>query len=285
MSLIAEYQRELERLMTGTDDTVRLRELQRIFDEEEEGREEEEGLFHNSSKYAVVYKNNYNKSNRTAPVFGLVIHTTGSGAPAAAHNEGIPVLEWCARHYSKTYGCHYVNGYKGAEGGELLLVGTEDEKAWTVGVVDQSKATRAGRWQREISATTLKHWEKNWGDRFTTPNDLFPGNSVNNVYVGLEMPPVHWWNRETTVVTAEPMRDGLLFTRAQHDTVILLAIDIAERHGFPDGWWISPRLLGHEDLSPINRSKKHGGWDPGWLREKPYFDFGYVRDEIIRLIG
>ena len=281
MSLIAEYQRELERLMLGTDDTSRLRELRIIFDEAEEE------TLDNFSKYAQVYPNSHNKSNRTAPVFGLVIHTTGSAAPNAAHEAGIPVLEWCAQRFSKTYGCHYVNGYKGAEGGELLLVGTEKEKAWAVGMVDQDKATSAGRWQRGISATTLEHWEKHWGDKFNHPSDLFPGNSANNVYIGMEMPPVHWWNRkkQQTVISPKPMREGLRFTRAQHDTVILLAIDIAERYGFPDGWWITPRLVGHEDLAPINRSQKSGGWDPGWLRANPYFDFGYVRDEIVRLIG
>jgi hypothetical protein len=287
MSLIAEYQRELERLMVGTDDTRRLMKLQVKFDEKEEAREQKDGPRDNFSKYAKAYKVNYDKSNRTKPVFGMIIHTTGGGAPNAAHEEGISVLEWCARRYSKSYGCHYVNGHKGAAGGELILVGTEEEKPWTVGMTDQNKSIRAGRWTKDISATTLKYWNQNWGHKYKHGNDLFPGNSANNVYVGMEMPPVVWWNKKKkkTIISPEPMREGLRFTRAQHDTCILLAIDLAERHNWPDSWWLTPRVIGHEELSPISRSQKSGGWDPGWLRAKPYFDFGYVRDEIARLVG
>jgi hypothetical protein len=287
MSLINEYQKELERLMAATDDTERLLKLMVKFDEKEELRELADGPRPNFSKYAKAYKVNYDKSNRTAPVFGLIVHTTGSGAPNKAAEEGISVLEWCARRYSKTYGCHYVNGHKGAQGGQLILVGTEEEKPHTVGMTEQNDSIRAGRWKKDISATTLKYWEANWGDDYANANALFPGNSANNVYVGMEMPPCVWYNTKTkkTVVSAKPMRDGLKFTRAQHDTVILLSIDIAERHALPDGWWLTPRIIGHEELSPISRSQKTGGWDPGWLRAKPYFDFGYVRDEITRIIG
>ena len=287
MSQISEYQKALEKLMAETADTRRLRELQIKFDEKEELREKEDGPRPNFSKYAKPYKVNYDKSNRTAPVFGLVVHTTGSGAPNAAAKEGISVLEWCCSRYSRTYGCHYVNGHKGAAGGQLILVGTEEEKPHTVGMSEQNASIRAGRWKKDLSASTLKHWEKHWGDEYDNANDLFPGNSANNVYIGMEMPPTTWWDtkKKKTIVSAKPMREGLKFTRAQHDTVILTSIDIAERHKLPDGWWTTPRLVGHEALSPISRSQKSGGWDPGWLRAKPYFDFGYVRDEISRLIG
>jgi hypothetical protein len=287
MSLISEYQKELERLMAATDDTLRLLKVMRKFDEKEEVREQKSGPRPNFSKYAKPHKVTYDKSDRTADVFGLIIHTTGSGAPDNADKEGISVLEWCARRYSKSYGCHYVNGHKGAEGGELILVGRENEKPHTVGMTEQNTSIRAGRWKKDISATTLKYWEKNWGHAYSNANNLFPGNSANNVYIGMEMPPVTWWNKrkKKTIVSAKPMREGLKFTRAQHDTCILLAIDIAERHNLPDGWWLTPRIIGHEELSPISRSQKTGGWDPGWLRAKPYFDFGYVRDEIARIIG
>ena len=54
-----------------------------------------------------------------------------------------------------------------------------------------------------------------------------------------------------------------------------LALDIAERHGFADafaeGEFPSRRLVGHEDIEPLERWNRQGGWDPGGLREKPKF--------------
>ena len=43
------------------------------------------------------------------------------------------------------------------------------------------------------------------------------------------------------------------------------------------------RLLGHEDLTPISRHDKKGGWDPGGLREVPYFDWEHVYRTIEKL--
>jgi outer membrane protein OmpA-like peptidoglycan-associated protein len=42
--------------------------------------------------------------------------------------------------------------------------------------------------------------------------------------------------------------------------------------------------LGHEDLSPITRSVRRGGWDPGFLRDAPFFDWNYVYEQIEQLV-
>lgn len=78
------------------------------------------------------------------------------------------------------------------------------------------------------------------------------------------------------------MRPGLRFTQAQHDTVAELAVDVARRNAWPadEEWWRTPRLLGHEDLTPIARCDRNGGWDPGALRDEPYFDWEYVYERI-----
>jgi N-acetyl-anhydromuramyl-L-alanine amidase AmpD len=78
------------------------------------------------------------------------------------------------------------------------------------------------------------------------------------------------------------MRPGLRFTKAQHETIARLAWDIAHRNAWPSNerWWRSPRLLGHEDITPLSRHDKNGGWDPGALREKPFFDWKYVYDYL-----
>ncbi len=60
----------------------------------------------------------------------------------------------------------------------------------------------------------------------------------------------------------------------------MLCADIGKRHGFPDGWQHTSRLVGHEDVDILERMDSHGGWDPGYLRAQPYFDFRYVRNRI-----
>lgn len=77
-----------------------------------------------------------------------------------------------------------------------------------------------------------------------------------------------------------PMRDGLRYTQQQHDAVATLAVDIAHRHGWSGQWWLSSRLVGHEDVSPITRHTSDGGWDPGALRSEPWFDWNYVYAKI-----
>ena len=53
------------------------------------------------------------------------------------------------------------------------------------------------------------------------------------------------------------------------------------RHGWPAGA-PGPRLVGHEDVQPIERCDLQGaglgGWDPGARRSRPFWDDAYVRE-------
>lgn len=90
---------------------------------------------------------------------------------------------------------------------------------------------------------------------------------------GVEMLPIVRGNRDPSVA---PFRPGLLFTQAQHDSAAALYRLLRERHGWPEGP-PGPRLVGHEDVQPIERHDKGGGWDPGSRRARPYWDDAYVR--------
>jgi N-acetyl-anhydromuramyl-L-alanine amidase AmpD len=70
------------------------------------------------------------------------------------------------------------------------------------------------------------------------------------------------------------------YTTAQHDATAALASDIAARWGLPDKWHTSGRLATHEDISPLTRSHKGGGWDPGVLRGSPWFDWHYFVERV-----
>lgn len=134
-----------------------------------------------------------------------------------------------------------------------------------------------GSWESVYPVTT-KRWHEVWSP-IKHPYALFPSTSPNHDYVGCEMIPCGDG-------FGTPMAPGLRFTQAQHDAAAALARDCAARHAWPVDWQNGPRLVGHEDVDPLNRSyhqygrEPEGGWDPGFLRPNPYFDFTYVRASI-----
>lgn len=227
-------------------------------------------------------------------VYGLVVHTTGGALPASARERGLYHTVRAVGHYNTSHGCHYVNGWRGARGGDLLQVANEREQANGVGVTNQAKpkedqrrSIEAGRFETDLPPILVQLWRARWPGKEHSL-ELLPGTrSANSCYVHVESVPCvySWEGKYITDPDAEPLRSGLRFTEAQHEAVALLAVDVARRNGWPadEPWWRTPRLLGHEDLTPLSRHDKAGGWDPGYLREKPYFDWDYVYDLIERI--
>lgn len=225
-------------------------------------------------------------------VYGLVVHTTGGGLPAEARDKGVYHTVHAVKYYNRSHGCHYVNGWRGVEGGDLLQVANEREQAAGVGVTtpknprtDQRRSIERGRFEADLPADLVARWRARWPG-YKHSLELLPGTrTANSCYVHVECVPCVFAYDGKLVSAAEPLRPGLRFTRAQHDTVVLLACDVARRNGWPrdQRWWRSPRLLGHEDLTPISRHTSTGGWDPGYLRKDRYFDWDYVYQAIERL--
>jgi hypothetical protein len=225
-------------------------------------------------------------------VYGLVVHTTGGGLPAKARDKGVYPTVLAIDHYNQTHGCHYVNGWRGVEGGDLLQVANEREQAAGVAVtnpkyphIDQRRSIERSRFEADLPADLVTRWRARWPG-YKHSLELLPGTrTANSCYLHVECVPCVFAYDGKLVSAAEPLRPGLRFTRAQHDSVALLACDVARRNGWPHDqrWWRSPRLLGHEDLTPISRHTSTGGWDPGYLRKDPYFDWDYVYQAIERL--
>jgi len=167
-----------------------------------------------------------------------------------------------------------------SQNGAIVQVCDELHMCKTVGVGDQLKSIRAGSFARDLKPKALHHWRRRWPG-FKDPSRLFAGNSANAIFVGVEMIPNSYWHTEKgrrEIVVPTPLRAFTLrFTREQHEAFARLSADIAVRHGWPDGWKASPRVLGHEDLSPISRSTSDGGWDPGALRDDPFWSWDLVR--------
>jgi hypothetical protein len=172
-------------------------------------------------------------------------------------------------------------------GGELLQMANERKQANGVGMLEQIRSIKSGKFEKDLPPIVVSLWRKHWPG-YNHPLDLLPTGEqyANPCYIHVEcVPCVYPWNGRYGAWEVQPMRPGLRFTKAQHDTVAYLATDIARRNGWPlnEKWWRTPRLLGHEDLSPITRHDKFGGWDPGYLRENPYFDWDYVYSMIERI--
>jgi hypothetical protein len=225
-------------------------------------------------------------------VYGLVVHTTGGTLPGRARKAGIAPDEYAVRYYLSSGGTHYVNGWKGADGQQLYQVMNERHVAWGVGrspaepSKDQWRSIESGRFELDLPPKVLRLWRARWPGRKDSLSLIPVRSSANLTYIHVEcIPCVYYRDGNGPLITdpdEAPMRPGLRFTKAQHETIARLAWDIAHRNAWPSNerWWRSPRLLGHEDITPLSRHDKNGGWDPGALREKPFFDWKYVYDYL-----
>ncbi len=215
--------------------------------------------------------------------WGLLVHTTGGGVTALAKKRKERPIDVAIRTYiasqngsntmpnGKPYfwgGPSYVCDHDGS----LYQLAPEEVLTNHCGGGNR-EFYRDGTWTKKANPAAVAKWCAQWGPKYDDPYDLFPAKSPNVNFVGVEMIPVGDG-------FGEAMAPGLRFTKHQHDTIVDLARDIGGRHGWPAGWWRTSRFLGHEDVDILNRMDKGGGWDPGFLRSVPYFDFTYVRNHI-----
>lgn len=215
-------------------------------------------------------------------VFGALLHTTGRGVVAQAKQQKRTPLDVALETYLDSQ--NDPDGDQGYKWGGPAYIIDHDGKRYQIAPDEarthhagNSKNNRAayisGHWTAKCSNATVNAWKSRW-PQYSHPYQLFPSKSPNWDYVGIEIVPCGYG-------FGQPMRPGLLFTKEQHDSAAELAADIAARHGFPAGWQRTSRLAGHEDVDILERMDSHGGWDPGFLRAAPYFDFAYVRARIV----
>lgn len=223
----------------------------------------------------------------TRTPWGICLHTTGSGVVAKAKKTGKTPIQVALDVYLASQAG--ANGYPwGGPGyvidhdGEIWQLAEDTTRTQHVGSIveghDRRKEYLSGKWLSMCAPIAIARWHAEWGPLAKTPQHLFPSRHANTDLVGIEMIPVGDG-------FGKPMRSGLLFTRKQHESAVHLCMNIAQRNAFPAKWWEQAidgtcRLVSHEDVGLIDRHDKGGGWDCGWLREKPYFDFSHIRDEI-----
>ncbi len=211
--------------------------------------------------------------------WGLLVHTTGGGITDLAKKKHERPIDVAIKTYVNSQ--NGSNGYFWGGPGYVLdhdgtLYNMAPDNVLTNHAGGKNRASYIdGSWTSKCSRAAVDQWRLKWPGR-KHPYSLFPSLSPNVDYIGVECIPIG----DGFGMDQGPMSIGLRFTKAQHDAVIALGRDCAERHGWPKGWHVGPRLLGHEDVDPMNRSDLGGGWDPGFLRARPYFDMQYVRDQL-----
>ncbi len=214
------------------------------------------------------------RSGLSRAPWGFLLHTTGGGVTDLAKRRGRKPIDVAIDTYIASQ--NGANGYLWGGPGYLIdHDGSIHQLAPdTVLTAHAGGSNRSryldGSWETVCTAATVLQWRaKHPG--LAHPYSGFPAKSPNVDYVGCEMIPIG------DGFGGAGMAPALRFTTAQHDAAIRLARDVGARHGFPAGWGTTPRLTGHEDVDPIERSDPRGGWDPGFLRAAPFFDFNYVR--------
>lgn len=204
--------------------------------------------------FAVPSRFGYRTSGgrRQRPVYGIVVHTTGSGPATnagknATAGRGCQTAIDCALQYYRNGGGgfpHYVIDFDGT----LHATCPESHIAWHAGWT--AKAGGRGRWKNFAPPSW---WARVWGAT-KTPLDLIPPGaaSPNSQHLGIEI--------------LGSARSGP-YTDPQYSALARLVADIDRRHGLGLDRAPSTRLLGHEDVNPLTseggRANAKGGWDPG----------------------
>lgn len=193
---------------------------------------------------SIQHTTAFRHPQRAQTIVSLVVHTTGDTDLAA-------VLHYY-KHSSRGVAPHYLIALDGT----VHVLVPEDEIAYHAGYGNQKVLYQQGWevWSRRSPTDSLPWpgyiwWRERWPS-LNSPLDLPAGAAPNGSTVGVEL-------------LSSKRRLPEVVTEAQYVAVAELAQDVAARYNFPMD---AQHVIGHEDLNPIARCDKRGGWDPGISR-------------------
>lgn len=195
---------------------------------------------------------------RQSEIVGVIVHTTGTGVSITAQERDEDSMDVACRIYKNG---EAFPGYVIGQQGQIAQIVSDALRAPHAGISSEEKTKyKNGSWKKDLSVDTVRLWVTKHSSK-ESPLCLLPHNAigVNDCYLGIEC-----------IQLLTPNSDGTYYTPAQMNTLIALIKDIRMRHP------TAKQLLGHEDINPLRRSSKSGGWDPGALRDKPWFDWKRV---------
>ncbi len=191
---------------------------------------------------------------RTQPVSAIICHTTGSGS----------TWQQILNFYTDAHG--YQPHYAIELDGTIHRTAAETLVAWHTAIMAPERALYQqgydtwSHWNWPLSANAPQDtgseypgyatWRDMWRPAGKdSPLDLPTGAYPNNVSIGIEcqQPP-------------DNQKTADIFTDAQYTSLIALVKDIVTRYSLNVD---RLSILGHYDCSPMRRSTRAGGWDPG----------------------
>ena len=195
---------------------------------------------------------------------GLMPHTTGRGVLRRAEEWGCSPIDAALRIYSSMEtGPHYVGDYDGT----LYQLLPDNRVAWHAGRPAQERRLYlSGQWTERVSSEARARWQERWPG-YASPQHLFGTKSPNYWYDAVEFVPLP---------PEDVGEDGLWFTPQQHDALVALGGELADRYEWPSDWYEGPRLASHDDTDALHRWDDEGGWDLGAWRPEPRFDWERV---------
>jgi len=194
---------------------------------------------------------------RRQPLAAICVHTTGTGVVQAAKETGRPTLAVALAAYAKP-SAPYPHAVVG-QAGEVVQVAPWDRVAWHAGVTDrQRRDYESGAWRQRVPLDALARWDARWPGK-RGPLEVVPG-PWNETTIGIEMIPLGSAKYVGASKVYAPETIAALRELVAHLRAALGPLP----------------LVGHEDLEPLERWDAHGGWDPGALRENPWFDWRAV---------
>lgn len=207
-------------------------------------------------------------------VFGVAIHTTGDGIPAKAAKLAKDTMAVARGVYEEMglVGPHYVVGPDGRTENyadpELVRyhVGLEPE---------HRRSFLDGHWREDanrIPRKVVAAWDaKHPGVK--SPAHLYPGDSANKAYIGIELIPAGTYSKRGDWVFdprfSKPGFDNQRFSVEQYVALARLLKELAFKYSID--YSLVGRLVGHSDLNPYTRPM----WDPGDYNGT--FSFSMVR--------
>ncbi len=235
------------------------------------------------SNYAERVADLKRDKRRDGDVFGLAVHTSGSGILRRAREKGHSPDKIALDYYdSATYSTHFVAGHEGLY--QLTDVREHVKHiGYTKGVDGKLSGSQrrawyhSGKWAESMPEFAAR-WRAAWPGK-ASPSSLHPGKYPNGDYVAIELIPAGLGYGRT-------FGESYRYSLAQHVAVALVALELAGACRWPDDFEHTGRLASHEDLGPHGRVGPAGnprdgeGWDPGRHRAEPWIAWAMIQEWI-----
>lgn len=235
------------------------------------------------SNYAQRIADLRQDGKRKNKLFGLCVHTSGSGVVKKAKAKGISPDEIALDYYdSAKYSTHYVAGHRGYYQltdvmEQVSHVGYTDGVGGRMSGSQRRAWYHSGKWA-EALPTFAKRFRKIHPSA-SSPSALHPSPFPSMDYAAIELIPC-------TMGYGDALGPGYKYSLAQHTAVALIALELAEEYGWPDDFEMGGRLSCHEELGPHARIGSYANprdgdcWDPGRYRETPWISWETIQQWI-----